>query len=279
MKTQVIPFGRVCTCWRITLQDGTELGFTDNTQDLTIDGVVYEASSGYTPSAIQNKYDLSVSNLETAGAVDSEAITAEALRAGAFDFAEVVIFEVDYTQPEAAQTILLSGRLGEVSYSRDTFTAELRSLTQQLQQTIVEQFTPTCRAKFGDARCKMDAAAWTDAATIAGIVNATELVLSVTPELMAKPADYYGGGLIEFISGANAGQRMELSGSTGADLSLSLPMPYPVAVGDEVKITVGCRKRWEEDCRAKFDNGLNFRGEPHVPGVDAIVRGGLDVYS
>jgi len=34
----------------------------------------------------------------------------------------------------------------------------------------------------------------------------------------------------------------------------------------------GCRKRLDEDCRLKFDNVLNFQGEPHRPTVDAITE-------
>ena len=52
-------------------------------------------------------------------------------------------------------------------------------------------------------------------------------------------------------------------------VTLVLAMPAAVQVGDTFSIVAGCRKRLE-DCRDKFDNVLNFRGEPHRPGVDAL---------
>ena len=51
-------------------------------------------------------------------------------------------------------------------------------------------------------------------------------------------------------------------------------MPYVIAVGDTFTIYAGCLKRYEEDCGpAKFDNQVNFRGFPFLPGNDAMLRG------
>jgi uncharacterized phage protein (TIGR02218 family) len=45
----------------------------------------------------------------------------------------------------------------------------------------------------------------------------------------------------------------------------------PVAVGDAFQVVAGCDKRFET-CRTKFANHLNFRGFPHMPGNDFVVR-------
>ncbi len=44
-----------------------------------------------------------------------------------------------------------------------------------------------------------------------------------------------------------------------------------VAIGDTFAIRAGCDKRLET-CRAKFGNVVNFRGFPHIPGQDAVIR-------
>jgi hypothetical protein len=49
-----------------------------------------------------------------------------------------------------------------------------------------------------------------------------------------------------------------------------LPMMGTIEVGDTFIPTVGCRKRLEEDCRDKFDNVLNFVGEPHRRGINNL---------
>ena len=43
------------------------------------------------------------------------------------------------------------------------------------------------------------------------------------------------------------------------------------APGDRVRLTAGCDKR-PATCRLKFQNFLNFRGFPHIPGQDAVLR-------
>ena len=44
-----------------------------------------------------------------------------------------------------------------------------------------------------------------------------------------------------------------------------------IAEGDGFTIRAGCDKRMET-CGAKFANTANFRGFPHIPGQDAILR-------
>ena len=45
----------------------------------------------------------------------------------------------------------------------------------------------------------------------------------------------------------------------------------PVTAGDAFTIRAGCDKRMET-CPAKFVNVSNFRGLPHIPGQDAVLR-------
>jgi hypothetical protein len=52
--------------------------------------------------------------------------------------------------------------------------------------------------------------------------------------------------------------------------TLYLPTPRPVGVGDRCLIYPGCAKRALEDCKGKFGNILNFRGEPYLPGLDLL---------
>ncbi len=54
-------------------------------------------------------------------------------------------------------------------------------------------------------------------------------------------------------------------------ITLFLPMPFDVSPGDSVSVSAGCDKSLAV-CRATFDNVLNFRGEPFVPGNDLLFR-------
>ena len=150
------PVTTLATCWRITRADGTEFFFTDHDRDLSFEGNVYKASSGYSRTAIANDSSLSVDNLDIEGVFDSVAITEEELRAGLFDQAEVRIFLVNWADPSMGSLRMRRGWFGEVTLSEQgIFRTELRGMTQALSQRIGELYSPECRADLGDHRCKV----------------------------------------------------------------------------------------------------------------------------
>lgn len=87
------------------------------------------------------------------------------------------------------------------------------------------------------------------------------------------PDDYFTEGLLTFTSGPNNGltQKVKSYSNTG-QFTLALPTLLPVQVGNTFSAIAGCRKRMVEDCAGKFNNVINFQGEPHLPGVDALTR-------
>jgi hypothetical protein len=48
-------------------------------------------------------------------------------------------------------------------------------------------------------------------------------------------------------------------------------MPYLPAIGDTYSMHAGCDYSLET-CRDRFNNILNMRAEPYVPGVDRLVQ-------
>ena len=86
-------------------------------------------------------------------------------------------------------------------------------------------------------------------------------------------ADWFKYGLLTWMTGNNAGIESEVktsNASTGA-ISLWKAMPYTIQVGDTLRLEVGCDKA-KDTCVDKFDNVLNFRGFPWVPGRDAVLQ-------
>ena len=150
------PVTTLACLWRISRVDGKEFFFTDHDRDLSFEGKVYKASSGYSRTAIANDASLSVDNLDVEGVFDSEAITEEELRAGLFDQAEVRIFLVNWVDPAMGALRMRRGWFGEVVLTEQgVFRTELRGMTQALQQRIGELYSPECRADLGDHRCKV----------------------------------------------------------------------------------------------------------------------------
>ncbi len=262
----------LATCWKLTRRDATVFGFTDHDNDILYDGVTYQAATGFTPSAIQNTGNFSVDNLDVEGMLTSGSITETDIQAGLYDFAEIEIFQLNYVDLTQGTLKLRRGWLGEVSMHRQQFIAEVRGLTQRLSQTIGELFSPSCRATLGDNRCKINLAEH----TVTGSVTSTASILQFIDSARGEASNTFSFGVISFTSGANAGLRMEvkehlLIAGQGGQITLALPMPYSIAVNDGYNLTKGCDKTLAT-CSAGFNNVINFRGEPHVPGLDRMLE-------
>jgi uncharacterized phage protein (TIGR02218 family) len=76
----------------------------------------------------------------------------------------------------------------------------------------------------------------------------------------------FTGGLLEWLTGLNAGAQMEVKDYklVNGEFSLVLPMWFAFTIGDTFSVQLGCFKRLPEDCLAKFNNTHNFQGEPYV---------------
>ena len=57
-------------------------------------------------------------------------------------------------------------------------------------------------------------------------------------------------------------------------VTLSEAAIYPIVIGDTFTIIAGCRKRWDVDCKDKFDNLLNYGGEKDKPTRDELIAPG-----
>lgn len=253
-------------CWRLERRDGVAIGFTAHDRDIAVEGLIYRASPGMLPSSIMLSEGFDADTLDVKGALTSDAIRADDLKAGRWDGASLAIFMVDWDAPAAARLPIARGELGEVSVEGDGFEAELKGPTALLDRAAIEQTSPECRAMLGDKRCRIDMAARTRLTRIAALVAANVVEVEA-----AAAGDAYGYGKLRWISGANSGLDSAIQRSDGVQLTLREPPPFPAAVGDLVEIAEGCDRRLET-CVGRFGNASNFRGEPHLPGIDLLTR-------
>lgn len=264
----------VATCWEITRSDGQVFRFTDHNADISFEGNTYYADIGYTRSAVANNSTMSVDNLDIQGIVDSAILKEDELRAGFFDHAEIKVFLVNYKDLTQGILRLRRGWLGEILYSNGgVFQTELRGMTQALSQRIGEVYTAECRADLGDSRCGVNITdpSWTKAATITAVTDRRIFQISVTEPRAVD--DWFNLGVAQFTSGDNNGVAIEIKDwvASSNEMTLFLPTPYVPQVGDTLNVYPGCDKR-TTTCINKFDNIVNFRGEPFVPGQDEAHR-------
>jgi uncharacterized phage protein (TIGR02218 family) len=258
-------------CWRAELTDSTVLGFTSHDRDIVFQGVTYQASSGFAPSAVASNADLAVDNLDMEGVLRSPSITETDLQSGRWDFAKITVLLVNWADLTQGALVQKVGTIGAVRVERGQFVAELRGLAQQVQQDLGQIYSATCRAKFGDTRCGVALGPL----TISGTVTSVQSDRQFTDTSLAQAADYFRLGLVSFTSGDNEGKAFEVAAfASGGVVTLEMPAPFVIQVGNTFTISPGCGKRFDEDCKTRWNNAINFRGEPHVSGVDEMVQAG-----
>lgn len=256
----------LATCWKIIRRDGVTLGFTDYDKDVQVDGMLYKTSAGMRTTAVTSSADLRVDNLEVEGVLNDAAIAESDILSGRYDYAELQVFLVNYNDIAAGKLMVKTGWLGEITTQAGQFVAELRGLSSHLQTDIGEVYTPTCRAEFGDARCKFDANSVTFTSSISAVQNGQNIV----DDSRTEANGYFDFGMLTMNSGLNAGIAREVRRFENRIFHFHEPWPYALAVGDAYSAIAGCDKRFDT-CINRFNNALNFRGEPHVPGTDAIL--------
>lgn len=256
--------------WLLERGDGLTLGFTDHDRDLAFAGQVFRAGAGMTAKALVQATGLAVDNTEAAGALSDAGLSEADILAGRWDGAGLTIWEVDWADP-AARRVLFRGALGEITRQGGAFRAELRGLTEALQQGRGRVFGALCPAVLGDAACGFDLGLpgfSAEAVLLAAEAAAGELLV---PALADFAPGWFAEGRVRFLDGAAAGLsavvRSDRAEGGARRLALwAAPGAWPAA-GDRVLVAAGCDKRFAT-CRLKFGNQLNFQGFPHIPSED-----------
>jgi uncharacterized phage protein (TIGR02218 family) len=259
----------LCRCWRLTRSDGVVLGFTDHDQSLSFDGVAYEPATGFDASEDVSATGFAIGGLEVSGALTSDRLNEDDLAAGLYDAAEVRVFLVNWSAP-AERHLLRVGHLGEVIREDSAFRAEIRGVAAALDQPSGRVFRVACDADLGDTRCGIDLTQTTYRGHGAVTAPRGRRLFRVSG-LAAYDAGWFERGRLVWTSGANLGRAIEVRAHRVSDagvlIELWQPVHFDIAEGDAFTVTAGCDKLFAT-CRAKFDNAVNFRGFPHMPGND-----------
>lgn len=214
---------KLVTCLKLKATDGTIIGGTEHDQNLSIDlsdgdgALSYKAATGYSPTAIKSSTGFSVDSLDIESFFDVTTITKADLRAGVWDHAEAWLFDVMWDDLSLGIMKLRRGRLGEVIATDDIFTAELRGLTQQYSQSIVNLYEPRCNVDLFSTKCSVrHPPAW--AGTTAYTVRAArDASTGSVVKPLATPNDRYFKCITAGTSGASEPSWNTTVGGTTSD--------------------------------------------------------------
>ena len=267
------------TLLKITRTDGFTIGLTELDEDITTcvdpeipgSGLTFYAANGFTPTNYSKTSSLSVDNADVEGLLDVAGVDRDDIRKGLYDNALIQLFIYDWKAQEIVKMIA-SGYWGECTLYEGRFVAEFRSLSQNLQNTVGRLYVASCDANLGDARCMKDLTGLTFTGTVALVENKFTFYAEAFDG--QETDNYWRGAIVTFDTGNNAERSFEIRTSDKeGNVSLFIPTPYDIAIGNQFTVKPGCDKSLET-CKTVYNNVINFRGFPHIPGTMEILRVG-----
>jgi uncharacterized phage protein (TIGR02218 family) len=266
--------------WILTRKDGVHLSLTTYDHDVG----AFKSTAGWSRSAVQERSDLAAPNQEVSGIVLDDFVTAEDVRGGKYEGAKLQHFLAVPTDPD----FLTYGRIylpckyvGEIRLEDGMYYLEVRGFVYLLQQNLIDLFGPLCRANFADKntqnKCKIDPALWTfnGSVLVPDTAYQSGFNMFTYSHSSGTPADNWKFGTVFWDTGLNEGLSMEIAeidiGTSTIELYLS--MPLPIHAGDQFHAVAGCAKT-ASACHF-YDNIVNMRAEPWIPGINLIFDYGV----
>jgi uncharacterized phage protein (TIGR02218 family) len=251
----------------ITRRDGTVMRIAEAQSAITAAGNVYTPIAGCEISAVKHTLGGETPSLEIIGAhnaTGTAAFNTIDIDMGLYDAAAVELYIVDRDNPSVLG-LMFSGTIQPVSYDvAGKVSFDVRGPSVDAAVGYIQTFAPMCRTDLYSTLCGVNPDAYELTATVTAIINRFNFTISITPA-----DNYLNGGVIRTA----LGYAFEIAAQTGSSVTAFLPSNRFLAVGMTLTLWPGCDKRIAT-CNGKFNNALNFQGEPHSIGIYAGIGGG-----
>ena len=250
--------------WRLDRRDGLRLGFTSHDRRVRIGSLDHHPQPGLKLTSVRRSGSFEPGGLDIEGALDSALLTQDDLLSGRWNDARIAAFSFDWQAPDADIRSILHARMARFSIVDAVVRAELIEDRPDVGNGV-PRTAPGCRAVFTGRECGLSPARFRHEARVTAIDGA-QVTLDSVPA-----TDIFPGGSLRWLDGPNCGLRQAIVAQEGSIVRLSAA-PYfrsePVLA---VELIEGCDHDFAT-CSSRFDNAVNFRGEPHLPGMDFLTR-------
>lgn len=263
------------SCWKLVSVTGETIAATSHTKDLVLDGhpgVTFKSKLGSLPTASDSSVGSST-GLELDAVFDDDLLTKESVLSGVWDGAFLEIFIINYRSPKMGEYVMYGGFIGDVKILGNRFRAEGRPLTAKGTIQIGKLSTLKCIVRnLGDHECKVDlnAPAGGDGGniTVTGTVSTGASNTQFTDTSRSEVSNYFTHGIVTFTSGSLNGRSVEVRKfMSGGLFELLDATPLVIDAGVTYSAIRGC-DRTPETCKNVFNNIINIRAQPKIPGLE-----------
>ncbi len=250
----------IADLYTFTLNDGTLLKYTDADRDI---GAFLSSDIQLSRDGIRIVKGVEVDTMSVTVYYPPTSTFMRSLQKGALDGARMTIeraIMATWGDISNGTVIMFSGRVANADFDRTMATITIKSDFELMNIKMPKNlYQPSCSHSLYSAGCGVNKATHTKTYSI--ISASTSLTFNTN---VAEASGVYDQGVILFTSGQNAGVKRTVKAQNAAVIGVSLPLVYPVQVGDTFEISKGCDKT-KATCQTKFNNLNNFRGFPFIP--------------
>jgi uncharacterized phage protein (TIGR02218 family) len=223
--------------------------------------MTYKSCSGLDLLGTKQYGDVTENDVNIVGFLNSDDINEHDITDGLFDNAEIDIFLVNKDFLDGEKIYLAKGYFRDIQFVDNKFYVNIEGMLTLLKKSITENYSPLCRASFCDMRCKLNRTNYITSASVSSVNSRTSFFSN---DLVNFEKNYFKYGSITFRNGKNADRVVEVKENNNGTVILGNAPDYDMEVGDNFEIIAGCDKTIET-CALKFNNNINFRGEPNIP--------------
>ena len=249
-------------CWHLQFINGDELRFTNYDSDIIINEQTYIANSVLTYRSIEKNSESLKEDNEICGIINDNYFKQEDILNGKLNNVYIEIFLINTVDLDSDKLIINQGYINNIKIVANKFIANISSIQNKLNKKITHSFSQRCRAQFCDNKCTLQKKNYTYYGKITKIISNNIFYDSKRNE----ENFYFNFGEITFLSGSNSGLCFQIKNFTNNEIELISPYIYKLKIDDQYSIIAGCDKNFSS-CITKFDNALNFRGEPYISKV------------
>lgn len=247
--------------WKFTRRDGKVVRLTDHDQLIRVGSEVYRSVFGFTPSAaVSSSTSFSSQQCEITLVLSDNAVSKADVLGRKWDRALAVESVVDWKNPTSLMPVF-AGHFGRIRLSeKGLAVVEVLGLGNSSTKLANEVYSMTCRHSLGDAGCTVNLEQYRVDFTVAAVADKFTFTAS---DLQGQADGYYAFGRLVWDTGANADETSEVQSSLKLtnEVALFYPPPSSIQIGDTGHLYPGC-DLLIATCKTKFDNVLNFDGEP-----------------